>query len=150
MAARSPGRLVHGQRERVLLDAGDVVALEACENGRQIAGPLDHGSRGLAQLHPHFCGNNVRERGFAQARRTKEQQVIERLAAAPRGGNEDLQLLTDFFLTDIVGERARPQGPLHHVFAGGTACGGDDAVVFDHGARRVKRGTQLLPSWRSA
>jgi hypothetical protein len=35
--------------------------------------------------------------------------VVQRLAARPRGGEEDAQVLADFRLADVLGERLRPQ-----------------------------------------
>jgi hypothetical protein len=42
--------------------------------------------------------------------------VVERLAAVARGGDEDLQLLTDLALTDVLGEPPGPQRALDRFF----------------------------------
>jgi hypothetical protein len=42
-------------------------------------------------------------------RRPVEKQVVERLAAALRGGHHQLQVLLDPLLSDVLRERARPQ-----------------------------------------
>ena len=43
----------------------------------------------------HFVGENLRERGLAEAGRAVEQYVIERVAAAARGFDGDLEIFLD-------------------------------------------------------
>jgi hypothetical protein len=70
----------------------------------------------------------VRERGLAQARRAVEQHVIERLAALPRRGDRDVQVLAQSILPDVLVERPRPQsGLVLDVF--GDAAPGHEAFV---------------------
>ncbi len=61
----------------------------------QVARALEHRPGGLAQVHAHLGGDDVRQRGLAQAGRAEQQHVVERLAALARGGDEDLELLAD-------------------------------------------------------
>ncbi len=61
------------------------------------------------ELHAHLVGQDERERRLAQARRTAQKHVVERLAALPRGLDEDAQVVLVLGLPDVVGERARTQ-----------------------------------------
>src|SRR3981081_943181 len=72
------------------------------------------------------------ERRLAQPRRTEQQNVIERLFAFFRGLDEDRELAADFFLADVLVERARPQRAVEHFFLRVHRRGGDQAVSFDH------------------
>ena len=58
---------------------------------------------------PISLRDDVGQRGLAEARRTVQEHVIERLAALPGGGNRDLQILADAVLPDVLVEPARPQ-----------------------------------------
>ena len=53
-------------------------------------GALDDRPARGAQADAHLAGDQVRERGLAEARGTGEQDVIERLAALARRADEDL------------------------------------------------------------
>jgi hypothetical protein len=57
----------------------------------------------------HLVRDDVRERRLAETRRTEDQRVIERFAAAPRRFDEHRHLFFDGGLTDVPGERRRPQ-----------------------------------------
>ena len=59
----------------------------------------------LLQRHAHFVGDDVRQRGFAQARRAEDQRVVQRLAATARRLDEQLHLLADRRLADVFGQR---------------------------------------------
>jgi hypothetical protein len=65
-----------------LVDEEHVVALEVGQDRRQVLGFFEHRSRGLAQVHAEFVGNDVAERGLAQARRAEQQHMVQRLARA--------------------------------------------------------------------
>jgi hypothetical protein len=47
----------------------------------QVAGALQHRARGLAQVDAQLVGDDVRQRGLAEAGRAEDQHVVERLAA---------------------------------------------------------------------
>ncbi len=47
------------------VDEQDVVFFKIGQQGGQIAGALQDGARGLAQLHAHFARDDVRQRGLA-------------------------------------------------------------------------------------
>ena len=58
---------------------------------------------------PISLRDHVRERRLAEPGRAVQQHVVERLAALPRRGDRDLQVLADAVLADVLVERARAQ-----------------------------------------
>jgi hypothetical protein len=90
-----------------LVDEQHVARLEIGQQRREVARALEHRPRGLAQVHLQLVGDDVRERGLAEARRPEDQHVIERLAAIARRLDEDIHLRLDVGLADVVGERLR-------------------------------------------
>ena len=114
-----------------LVDEQHVVRLEVGQHRGQVAGPLEHRTRGLAQVDAQLVGDDVRQRGLAQAGRAEDQHVVERLAALARGRDEDLHLLAHRRLADVLGQRLGPDGTVDgDVFVGG--LGGDQAVGVLH------------------
>ena len=97
------------------VDEQHVVRFEVGEHGSEIAGTLKHGAGGLAQADTHLAGDDVRQRSFSEPRWPEQKDVIERVATALGGFDEDIQLLADLGLTDIVGQTLRPQGTLDGV-----------------------------------
>ena len=75
-----------------LVDEQHVVRFENSENRREIPRPLEHGSGRLPQIDAHFVGHDMRERRFAEPGRTGNEDVIQRLPAIPRCGDEHLHL----------------------------------------------------------
>ena len=78
----------------------------------EIAGPLDDRTCGRAHGHAELVGDDVGQGGLAEAGRPVEQHVIEGLAALPRRGDGDVQVLADLVLADVLVERARTQSTL--------------------------------------
>ena len=60
--------------------------LEVGEDGGEVAGLGQHRAGGGAEVHPQLAGDDLGQRGLAEARRAEQQHVVERLAArrAPR------------------------------------------------------------------
>jgi hypothetical protein len=84
-----------------LVDEQYIVGFKIGEQRGQVAGAFQHRARSLAQVHAHFPGNDMRQRGFPQPRRTEQQYVVERLGSAACGMDEDFQLPARLFLADI-------------------------------------------------
>ena len=82
---------------------------EVGEDADQIARLLDHRARRRAHRHAHLVADHVGERRLAEAGRTVQQHVIERLAALLRRGDRHLQVLADAILADVLVEHARAQ-----------------------------------------
>ena len=75
----------------------------------------------------------MRQGCLAQAGRSEEQHVVQRLSAFPRGLHEDAQLADDPFLPDIVFERLGSQRLLDpELFGFGSS--GEDVALAGHGA----------------
>ena len=116
-----------------LVDKQYVARLQVGEDRRQVAGPLDHRPRGLAQVDAQLGSDDHCERGLAQARRSEDQRVIERLAAPARRLYKDCELAFDLFLTDIVLQRTRADRPFELIVL--AAAGRiDDPLLLDHGS----------------
>ena len=99
-----------------LVDEQHVARLEVREQRGEVAGPLEHRARGLAQVHADLVRDDVRERGLAEARRAEEQHVVERLAAlaAPPAMKISSCALT-LRLADVLGEPARAHGAVERL-----------------------------------
>ena len=74
--------LDHRRQAVDLVDEQHIVRFEIGQDGGQVAGALQHRSRGLAQIDAHLVGDDMRQRGLAQARRAEQQHVVERFACA--------------------------------------------------------------------
>ena len=92
-----------------LVDEENILGLQVRQDSRQIARSSDHRSGSQTQSGAHLAGDDVRERRFAQARRSRQENVVERLVAALGRGEEDREVLTGFGLSDVFGERLRAE-----------------------------------------
>jgi hypothetical protein len=72
-----------------LVHEEDVPRLQVRQDGREVAGPLQHGAGGRAEPDPELAGDDLGERGLAEPRRAEEEDVVQRVAAAPGGLDED-------------------------------------------------------------
>ncbi len=68
----------------------------------QIAGLLHHWPGRLADVDAHFIGDDMGQRGLAQARRAEDQHMVQWFAAAAGGFDEYAHLLAHRFLADVV------------------------------------------------
>src|SRR4029077_6898523 len=59
--------------------------------------------------HPQLVRDDVRQRRLAQARRTAEQDMLDGLAAAPSGFEQDAQVVLHLDLPDVVRQHLWPQ-----------------------------------------
>src|SRR5262249_54950526 len=71
---------------------------------------------GGAEIDPQFARKDLRERGFAEARRADKQHVIERFAPRPRCRDEDFEIRARLLLADELGKELRAQRRLGNVF----------------------------------
>src|SRR5690606_28379284 len=86
-------------------------------------------------------GDDVGQGGLAQAGRTEDQGVVERLAAAARSLDKQLHLLTDDRLADVVGEFQRADGAIQLLLAFSRGSG-NQTVGVDHWRRSM---CQIIP-----
>src|SRR5207244_12175734 len=84
-------------------------ALQVGEDGRQVAGPLEHRPGGGADADLELVRDHVRERGLAEAGGAVEQDVVEDVAARPRGRDLHAEVLADGLLPDVLVQRARAE-----------------------------------------
>ena len=68
-----------------LVDEEDVALLQVGEERGEVAGLLDDGAGGRAQLRAHLVGDDDGERGLAQSGRPRQEHMVERLAPLTRG-----------------------------------------------------------------
>ena len=65
--------LDHRREAMDLVDEQHIARLQIGEDRREIAGPLEHRARGLAQVDAELGGDDVRQRRLAEARRAEDQ-----------------------------------------------------------------------------
>src|SRR5947209_19863423 len=70
---------------------------------------VDRRTRADLDADAELVGDDVRERRLAETRRATEQDVLDRLVPAPRGLQEDAEVVAHLLLADIVVEQARSE-----------------------------------------
>ena len=115
--------LDHVREAMDLVDEQHVALVQGREDRGQVAGTLDRGARGGADLRTHLGGHDVGEGRLAQAGRAVEEDVIDRLLAVAGGVDQDRQVLLDPILAGELVEAPRPDGRLE-----------GDLVLGDDGA----------------
>ena len=60
----------------------------------------------------HLLGHDVRERRLPEPRRTRQNHVVQRLAALERGRDEHAEVVLDLLLADELVERLGAEGLL--------------------------------------
>ena len=88
-----------------LVDEEHVARLQRGEDRGDVL-LLDRRAGDRANADAELLADDVREAGLAEARRTGEQHVVERLAARLRRGERDLELFLHTLLADEVVESA--------------------------------------------
>ncbi len=119
--------LLHRRIEAVdLVDEQDVALFEVGELRGEIPGLGDHRAGGRAEVHPQFAGDDLGERGLAEAGRADEQDVVEGLAGLLRRVDEHLEIGARRLLAGEVGEAERPDRGVGVVLA---ALGGEEGFA---------------------
>ena len=95
-----------------LVDEQHVALAEPGEDGGQVAGPFERRARGDVQADLELGRHDAGERGLAQARRTGEEQVVDRLCPPAGGLEDDAEVLLELALADEVVEQARAEPAL--------------------------------------
>ena len=83
------------------IEEENFLGFERSQNRGQVALALQQRTRAGFDRHNEFVRDDLRQRGLAQSRRPVEQHVIQRLAAAPRRLDRDLDVLFDALLADV-------------------------------------------------
>jgi hypothetical protein len=90
-----------------LINKEHITGFEVGQDRDQIAGTLDGGTGRHAQIDAHLGGNDRRQRGLAESRRTVQQDVIERFPALARRFDEDRKGRFHPLLSDVLGQPLR-------------------------------------------
>ena len=99
-----------------LVDEQDVGARHARQKPGEHALVLHRRAAGHEQLRAHLFGQDVRQRRLAQAGRTAQQDVVERLFTPPRGLDVHAQVLLVLLLADELVQRAGPKDAIEALF----------------------------------
>ena len=91
------------------VDEQNVALFEIGQQRREIAGLGDHGTGGGAKADAEFARHDLRQRGLAEAGRTDEQHVIQRLVTLARRLDEDREILARLRLADEFRQQLRAQ-----------------------------------------
>src|SRR4051794_20378743 len=97
----------------------DVAGRQADEQACYVARSFERGRRGDPDVDAHLLGDDEAERRLAQAWRTVEEQMVERLVAVLGRIDRDLQTRLETFLARVVRKALRPQGCLDDVLCDG-------------------------------
>src|SRR6266700_4262036 len=92
-----------------LIDKKHVAFFEAGQKPGQLARLFNHRAARILDVHRHGVSNDVRQRRFAQARRTAEQDMLEHITAFSRGFHQQFQPLANFHLAGELAEHRRSQ-----------------------------------------
>ncbi len=126
-----------------LVDEKDIMLPQIRQQRDKIPLPLESGAGGHPDLHPHFIGDDLGQRRFAEARRTVKQGVVERLSA-PAGGLKKNRkvflglLLPDVFIQGLWAERKLCFAVLRGIFR-------HDDAVFKIGLVIAEQGSSPFP-----
>jgi hypothetical protein len=102
------------------VDKEHVPVAEIGDDGRQVPRPLYRRARRYSQVAPDLGGDDISQRGLAQARRSVEQYMVERLIPAPGSGNSYFQVFNDLGLPDEIVQAPRSQtGIKRNILIGG-------------------------------
>ena len=100
--------LFHDAAEPVnLIDEEHVAFFERREDADEILRLFERRPAGRPKVRAQLARDEPRERRLAEARRTVEQHVLERLAALLGRVDRDAQILDDALLSDVLVEGAR-------------------------------------------
>ncbi len=113
------------------IDEKHLAVAEVGEDGGEVALDLQRGAGGLLEGDAEFVGDDVGERGFAEAGRAVEQDVIERLAARLGGLDGNVEILFDFVLADEFLQALRAELEFERGIV--LDRGGGDEAVFKSG-----------------
>jgi hypothetical protein len=139
--------LDHRRQAVDLVDEEDLVLLQVGEHGGEVARLLDHRPGGRAHRHAELVADHVGERRLAEAGRAVEQDVIERLGAASRGGDRHLQVVADAILADVVVERARAEARFVLCVLGGGGAGHQARIGHRISSRSTDRSACSKVGW---
>jgi hypothetical protein len=92
-----------------LVDEQDIAVLEVGEQRGEVARLGDDRAGGGPEAYSELAGDDLGERCLAEPGRAEEEDMVERVAAAPCGVDENPQILPGRLLADEIVERLRAQ-----------------------------------------
>ena len=163
VTTRAPGALADGDRQLAVLhrriegllqrarqavqlvDEEDAARLERGQERGDVALALERRAGGLHERDVELGGEDLGQRGLAEAGRAGEQDVVERLAARGRGLERDRQLLAQRGLADELLEAPRAQRAVELLVGeqGGRCL--DAVAVAVTGAAPLQRAARAAP-----
>jgi hypothetical protein len=85
-----------------LVDEKHIAFAEASEDRGEISGTVESWTGGDVECDLEFSGDDARQRGLAEARRSREEQMIHGLLATSSSFKDDAKVLLEFPLSDKV------------------------------------------------
>src|SRR5438270_13280472 len=92
-----------------LIDKQDLLILKIRNDSGQVALDLQQGSGGGLEVNSKLIGDDIGERGFAQAGGTVEQNVVHGFAARASSFDGYREIFLHLFLANEFGQTLRPQ-----------------------------------------
>ena len=83
------------------VDEQYVIGLKVGQHRRQIPCALQHRPGSVFEIHTHFTGDDVCQRGLAQTWRAEQQCVVKWLFTGARGLDKNGELFADFLLSYV-------------------------------------------------
>ena len=99
-----------------LVNEQDIVFFQIGEQCGQVLGFFQHRAAGLSQVHAQLLGNDVAQGGLAQARRPKQQHVVQGFLAIAGRANEDFKLFAHLGLAHVFLQQLGAQGAFDGLF----------------------------------
>jgi hypothetical protein len=90
------------------IDEQYVLLVKVGQDGGQVSGTFYGGTGCYPDAAAHLGGDDVGQRGLAQAGRAIEQDVVQGFAPSLGGGNGNVQVVLDGILPDEVAKRPGP------------------------------------------
>lgn len=98
------------------VDEEDVAFLQVGQDPRDACGLVYHRAARGFDAGAHFLGDDVGKRRLSEARRPREQDVVERLSPLKRGRHKDAEIILDLLLADKLIQTGRPENLLEVFF----------------------------------
>ncbi len=114
-----------------LVDEQHVALFQVGQQRGKVAGLGDDGPRGGAEADAQLARHDLGQRGLAEARRPREQHMVERIAARLGGLDEHLEVGARLLLADELAQVLRAQRLLCVIRIALGA--GDETGVVGHG-----------------
>src|SRR5258708_3200411 len=92
-----------------LVNEENIAFIEVVDDGGEVAGALDRGSRGGPQVDTEFARDDVCERSLAESGGSGKEHVVEHFTALTRRGDRHPEDFLEPILADEIAERSRGQ-----------------------------------------